>query len=80
LRVLERFLVGDARRRGETHQWMYDWANLTALLEGAGFSSVEICDFETSRIASWTAYGLDRGEAGREYKPGSLYVEAERAA
>jgi len=79
MHLAEKLLVGDARRRGETHQWMYDRANLTSLLERSGFESVEVCDFETSRIEAWNEYGLDRGDGGGEYKPGSLYVEALRA-
>jgi SAM-dependent methyltransferase len=78
MRLIEKLLVGDARRRGETHQWMYDWANLTALLERAEFESVEVCDYMTSRIPGWSTYGLDRNDANGEYKPGSMYVEAAR--
>lgn len=79
LRWLEQVVVGDARRRGETHQWLYDWANLSALLESGGFEDVERCDFKTSRIPGWADYGLDFGEDGTsEYKPGSLYVEGRR--
>jgi SAM-dependent methyltransferase len=78
MRAIELLLVGDARRRGETHQWMYDWANLTSLLERSGFETVRRCDHETSRIPDWDTYGLDRDESGSEYKPGSLYVEAGR--
>jgi SAM-dependent methyltransferase len=74
--ALERVVVGDARRRGETHQWMYDWANLTALLEAAGFDSIRRLAHDSSGIPDWGSYGLDRDEAGGEYKPGSLYVEA----
>ena len=77
--AIERLVVGDARRRGETHQWMYDWANLTALLERTGFDRVERVDDERSAIPGWSSYGLDRDEAGGEHKPGSLYVEARAA-
>lgn len=78
--IAEKALVGDARRRGETHQWMYDWANLTALLEGAGFEAVRTHDHESSEIPGWSAYGLDLDEAGGPHKPGSLYVEARSPA
>jgi SAM-dependent methyltransferase len=77
-RVAEKLLVGDARRRGETHQWMYDWANLTALLERSGFDEIEVCDHDGSRVPDWSSFGLDRDDSGAEYKPGSLYVEAVR--
>ena len=77
--TVERLVVGDARRRGETHRWMYDWANLTALLEGSGFGAVKTLDHMTSEIPDWPSYGLDLDESGGEYKPGSLYVEARAA-
>lgn len=76
---LEKLVVGDARRRGETHQWMYDWANLTALLEETGFDSIATLDHTKSAIPDWSSYGLDLDEAGGEHKPGSLYVEARAA-
>lgn len=76
LAIVEKALVGDARRRGETHQWMYDWANLTALLEDTGFEEVQAHDHAGSSIPGWSAYGLDLDEAGDPHKPGSLYVEA----
>lgn len=76
LRALEKVLIGDARRRGETHQWMYDRANLTFLLERTGFAGVQIHTFASSGVTDWDSYGLDRDEGGREHKPGSLYVEA----
>ena len=74
--TLERLMIGDARRRGETHQWMYDWANLTALLEAAGFDAVRTLDHLSSEIPDWSSYGLDLDETGGEHKPGSLYIEA----
>lgn len=79
-RAVERLLVGDARRRGETHQWLYDRANLSALLERTGFAEIAVRSFDTSRIEDWQRYGLDLDASGREYKPGSLYVEAVRPA
>ena len=68
--------LGDARQRGETHQWMYDAENLSALLESCGFSDVAVVAFDLSRIQGWDAYGLDVNENGGQYKPDSLYVEA----
>ena len=75
-RFVENRLLGDARKRGETCQWMYDRANLPYLLEEAGYRSVSIQRFDVSHIPGWNDYGLDRNGQGEEYKPGSLYVEA----
>lgn len=75
-RWLENRILGDARKRGETHMWMWDRINLKSALEQAGFRDVQVVDFETSRIADWNDLGLDRGPDGLEYKPESLYVEA----
>lgn len=78
-RRLENLLLGDARKRGETHMWMWDRANLQDALEATGFRDVQVLDWQTSRVPGWNELGLDRGHDGREYKPGSLYVEALRA-
>ena len=43
-RKLETLFVGDARRRGETHQWMYDRINLPGLLQEIGFKHVTPAD------------------------------------
>lgn len=76
LRIVENILLGDARRRGETHQWMYDLVNLGTLLKAVGFRDVTRYDFSTSGIdADWPSYRLDNTSPGEEYKPGSLYVE-----
>ena len=74
-RFLENLVLGDARQRGETHQWMYDRVNLRALLEGVGFRNYTIRDWQSSSIPSWSGYGFDTGVHGGEYRPGSLYVE-----
>ncbi|MBV8757230.1 MAG: hypothetical protein JO257_08155 [Deltaproteobacteria bacterium] len=78
LRFVENVVLGDARRRGETHQWMYDRINLPVLLEEHGFRDVQIRDHRSSYVAHWDELGLDRNETGDEYKPGSLYVECLR--
>ena len=75
-RLVENVLLGDARRRGETHQWMYDRINLPALLREAGFRDVSVVDYRTSAIPCWEEIRLDQLENGDEYIPGSLYVEA----
>jgi SAM-dependent methyltransferase len=75
-RFFENLILGDARRRGETHQWMYDRINLKALLIDLGYKEVRVQDYNTSLIPNWTEYGLDIDENGNQYKPESLYVEA----
>ena len=75
-RLLENRLLGDARRRGETHQWMYDRINLGAVLTSLGYRHIQLQRFDTSLIPDWESYGLDVDEHGNQYKPGSLYVEA----
>ena len=77
-RRIENLLLGDARRRGETHQWMYDAHNLRALLAGVGYREIASAAYDRSNIPGWDGYGLDRDAAGGEYKPGSLYMEAVR--
>ena len=69
-------LLGDARKRGETHQWMWDRVNLAAALDQAGFTGAEVVNFRTSTIPDWSSTGLDQEPDGTEYRPGSLYVEA----
>jgi len=75
-RRLENALLGDARKRGETHQWMWDRVSLPHELESVGFRDAEVVAFDESRIANWPTYLLDQDKAGNEYRPGSLYVEA----
>jgi hypothetical protein len=77
-RWVENLLLGDARKRGETHMWMWDRVNLTCALEEAGFCDVQILDFQTSRIPEWNDLGLDQRTDGSEYKPESIYVETLR--
>jgi SAM-dependent methyltransferase len=75
-RFVENLFLGDARKRGETHQWMYDRCNLTYLFERTNFTDVRICSFGDSAIPNWQQYGLEVDEVGHEYKPGTLYLEA----
>ena len=77
-RLLENFLFGDARRRGETHQWMYDRVNLPALLLSMGFTEIHVCSWNESEIENWIQGGLEFGENLNEYKVGSLYVECRK--
>lgn len=75
-RLIENLVLGDARRRGETHQWMYDRISLKEKLLNAGYAEVYVLNFNTSRIPNWQKYGLDVDDSGDQYKPGSLYIEA----
>lgn len=78
MRFLENIILGDARKRGITHQWMYDRINLSVLLESVGFRDITIEKYNTSSIPDWNIYCLDLDETGMEYKPGSLYIEAKK--
>lgn len=73
---LEMLFLGDARKRGETHQWMYDRINLKVMLLDSGFKDVSVHEFNTSRIPDWNRYGLDNDGNDHPYKPESLYIEA----
>lgn len=75
-RRVENLALGDARKRGETHMWMWDRVNLPSALEDAGFHDVQIVDWQTSRILGWNEMALDQDDEGGEYKPESLYVDA----
>lgn len=72
------FVFGDARRRGETHQWMYDRISLIALLTRLGFREPQLHTFNTSAIPDWTSYGLDSNSDGTPAKKNSLYVEVRK--
>ena len=74
-RFVENLILGDARQRGETHQWMYDKVNLKAKLINVGYSEVHVREYNTSLIPNWAEYGLDIDERGNPYKPESLYIE-----
>jgi len=75
-RFIENIVLGDARKRGETHQWMYDRVSLEAKLSKFGYKKITLQDYNTSMIENWADYGLDVDEYGNQYKPGSLYMEA----
>ncbi len=79
-RRVENLLLGDARKRGETHQWMWDRRNLRAALEAAGFVGVNQKDAYSSDIPNWDEIGLDVNPDGSVYKPGSLFMEARKPA
>jgi hypothetical protein len=71
-------LLGDARKRGEAHRWMYDRFNLGALLRSVGYKNVRVMTADTSQIEGWQQYYLDQNPDGSTYKADSLYMEAER--
>jgi len=75
VRFVERLVRGDARDAGELHRWMYDRCSLARLLIGAGFRDPVSRTASTSGIAGWSSFGLDRQSEGRDYKPGSLYID-----
>lgn len=77
-RFVENILIGDARRRGETHQWMYDRISLVGLLKRLGYRNVKLKNYNTSDISFWAQYDLDVNTDGSEYAPGSLYIEASK--
>lgn len=77
-RFFENALLGDARNRGETHQWMYDRINLAELLRHVNFAAPRVLAYNESRIQNWPHYGLEVDDHGEEYKPHSLYMEAEK--
>jgi hypothetical protein len=79
LRVwLENLVLGDARARGETHQWMWDRLNARAVLMDAGFVDVKVCAWNTGDIEGWSQTGLELASDGSEYKPESLYLECRK--
>ena len=79
-RWVENVFLGDARRRGETHQWMYDRVNIAQLLEDSGYRDVSVMQYDASSIPGWNDIGLDRADTGGPYKPDSLYMESQKPA
>jgi SAM-dependent methyltransferase len=79
-RALENAVLGDARKRGHTHQWMWDRFNLSAALKLSGFAATQVHTYRTSHIADWASHQLDVGDDGGEYKTGSLYLEATKTS
>ncbi len=77
-RRIENLILGDARKRGQTHQWMYDRLNLAQALGASGFVDMTQHQAHTSAIPRWDETGLDLLPDGSPYKPGSLYMEARK--
>lgn len=78
-RRIENLLLGDARKRGQTHQWGYDRVNLRQILEGHGFVEFEVLEPNQSQIPGWAETGLEMDPDGTVYKPESLWAECRRA-
>lgn len=74
-RFVENIILGDARRRGETHQWMYDRISLKTQMLKLGYSDVYEQQYNTSRIPNWAKYNLDVDANINQYKRDSLYIE-----
>ncbi|MFT6354025.1 MAG: ubiquinone/menaquinone biosynthesis C-methylase UbiE [Cryomorphaceae bacterium] len=73
--VFEKLLLGSAKKRGQTHQWMYDRINLKQLLKKSGFSNIRHLSYNLSDIRNWNSYGLDLNKDKSAYKKRSLYME-----
>jgi SAM-dependent methyltransferase len=78
-RWLENKILGDARKRGETHQWMYDRISIKSLLTRLGYQNISIKEYDTSSIPDWNTYVLDLDEKGNQYKTDSFYIEAQKS-
>lgn len=78
VRFFENLLIGNTASAGVLHRWMYDRFSVEQLLKDAGFSSVKLCDENTSAIKDWNNWNLDVELDGTPYKPGSIYVEAKK--
>lgn len=73
---LTEFEIGNFRKSGEIHQWMYDRYSLGKLLNNAGFKNIQIMKFNESAIPNFNDYKLDFNDLGQIRKPDSLYMEA----
>lgn len=74
-RRIEMKLFGDARKTGQTHQWMWTRLSLTQALTDAGFVAPRVVSADESAIPDWRGYGLDVAANGSELHGDSLYVE-----
>ncbi len=70
------FQVGEFRRQGEIHQWMYDSYSLAKLLSDCGFSEVTRRNATDSSVPDWSKFNLDSEVDGTIYKPDSIFMEA----
>lgn len=66
---------------GERHHWLWDFHQLKAALEEAGFTDVQRCRANTSMVADFPFYPLDLEADGLPRKGvESMYVEARKPA
>jgi len=68
--------IGEFRKSGEIHQWMYDRYSLRNLLKKAGFNGIILRTATDSYLPEWRQYNLDTESDGTQYKADSLYMEA----
>ncbi len=61
--------------QGEVHQWIYDRASLSRLLEESGFGDLKVMEHGESRIPHWKTYHLEVDENGIIEKPDLVIVE-----
>ena len=74
--VLEKMRLGDFRKKGEVHKWMYDAYALGCLLLETGFSAPAKVDAFSSSHPNWGEYTALDVEDGYVRKPDSLFMEA----
>ena len=77
-RFIENFILGDARKRGENHLWVYDRINLASILITLGYRNPQLQTYNTSIIPNWNEYELDLDEHGNQYKPDCFYFEVQK--
>lgn len=75
LRIYER---GRFELSGEKHLWMYDKHSIGMLLEKCGFGRIEFKKYNDSNLDGFDKYGLETDINKNEYKPNSIYVEAQK--
>jgi predicted SAM-dependent methyltransferase len=78
MRVLERWLRGNASEAGELHRWMYDRYSLGRLLADLSFRDIRRESALTSRIPDWQSIFLDADKDRTPHKSCSLYMEARK--
>lgn len=61
-------------KSGEKHYWAYDWICLSNMATRVGFHKTTKQTYDKSIYADYSRENLDMQE-GKEYKPGSLYIE-----
>jgi predicted SAM-dependent methyltransferase len=71
--------IGEFRRSGEVHLWMYDAVSLGELLAEHGFGQPAVCGADESGCPRFGSYELDTLPDGNARKPDSLYMEARKS-